>query len=304
MDNDLQNLLNAMSHDSDRLQAAILELTRLFPGVANRLAWQEAIFIEQRNHLTGPNDSHDYRLEIAANWIGLAQEGRLEPTMSANGLSVVVRDDETLKHSDLESVLFKKLNKLDDLKALTYSELYAAVDHWLGLSLSQHLCVLSEVLESLSSKNYLRYETRPGKLRITPGLKFDQWKSMNEKSQPPSVMNNSFTFNDQVGAVQTGTASVANVQQTNGAKSYADLKLALQALSQKLSTSDLLPSEHQEAEELIGKTIQEIESGKPSKHVVKALCSGLATTVQTLGSASSAYQAVVAALASLGISLG
>jgi len=73
---------------------------------------------------------------------------------------------------------------------------------------------------------------------------------------------------------------------------------------QELSTSGLPLPERQEAEELIGKTMQEIESDKPSKSVVKALCSGLATTVQTLGSASTAYQAVVAAFAVFGISLG
>lgn len=302
---DMQNALDAINRGSDRLQGAIVELMSLFPGVANGLAWQDKIFTEQRKYLTGPKDSHDYQLEIAVNWVNLAREGRLQATMDARGLSVIVLDREALAHGDLETVLFKKLNELGELKGLMYPDLYAAVQHRLGLSLSQHWGVFVAVLEDLSGKRYLRHEELPGgKLRITQGINFDEWRHMRAKPQPPSVTNNSFTFNDQVGAVQTGAGSVANVQQAGGANPYADLKAALQSLLQELSTSGLPLPERQEAEELIGKTMQEIESDKPSKSVVKALCSGLATTVQTLGSASAAYQAVVAAFAVFGISLG
>ncbi|WIE50668.1 hypothetical protein [Pseudomonas sp. GM17] len=62
---------------------------------------------------------------------------------------------------------------------------------------------------------------------------------------------------------------MANVQQVGGANPYTDLKAALQSLLQELSTSGLPLPERQEAEELIGKTMQEIESDKPSKGVVK-----------------------------------
>lgn len=305
MDQHLQSALRVLSQSQDRLQNAILELMRMFPGVANGLAWQDKIFTEQRKYLSGPKDAHDYQLEIALRWVKLANEGRLQATMDARGLSVMEIDDAVLAPADLERILFKKLNELSGLKGLMYPELYTAVQHFLGLSLKQHIGVLEAVLKDLAGKRYLRYDVLPGgQLRINQALNFDEWRDMMVKPQSPSVTNNSFTFNDQVGAVQTGAGSVANVQQAAVASPYADLKSALQSVLQELGSSNLPLSKRQEAEDYIDKTVQEIDSEKPNKAILTALCSGLATTIQTLGSASAAYTAVTAALAHLGISFG
>ncbi|MBC3467256.1 hypothetical protein [Pseudomonas sp. RW10S2] len=302
---DMQNALDAMNRESDRLRAAIGELVRLFPGVANGLAWQDKIFTEQRRYLTGPKDAHDYQLEIAMNWVELAQKGRLQAAMDASGLTVTVLDSEALTHGDLETVLFKKLNELNELKWLMYPDLQAALQHRLGLSLNQHWNVFVAVVNNLSEKRYLRYEKLPnGMLRFNQGINFDEWRDMRAKPQPPSVTNNTFTFNDQVGAVQTGANSVAKVQQAVGTTPYADLKAALQLLAQELATSELEESKRKSTKEIIDRTVREIDSESPSKDVLKLMCSGLATTVQTLGSASAAYQAVAAAFAVFGISLG
>lgn len=303
MDQHLQSALRILSQSQDMLQNAILELMRMFPGVANGLAWQDKIFTEQRKYLSGPKDPHDYQLEIAQRWVKLANEGRLKATMDARGLSVMEIDNAALAPADLERILFKKLNELSGLKGLMYPELNAAVQHFLGLSLKQHVDVLEVVLKELAGKRYLRYDVLPGgQLRISQALNFDEWRDMMVKPQSPSVTNNSFTFNDQVGAVQTGTGSVANVQQAVAESPYADLKSALQSALQELASSNLPLPKRQEAEDYIKKTVQEIDSEKPNKAILTALCSGLATTIQTLGSASAAYTAVTAALSHLGIS--
>lgn len=304
MDQDLQNAFIALSRTQNQFEAVVLELYRMFPHDSNPLAWTDKIYTEQRKWQSGPNDPHDYQMQIALHFLELAREGRLQVALDHRGFSVIELDDRPMKHADLKQIIFKEISKLTG-NWLSYVDLFAAVDRYLGLSLSQNLSVLEAVLGELSDKNYIRCEQpRARMLRITRGLNFDEWKNTMTKPRDPSVTHNAFTFNGQVGAVQTGEGSVANVQQTTGANPFAELKAALQSLLQELPKSDLPVSERQDAEELIGKTIQEIDGEKPSKGVVKALCSGLATTVQALGSTSAAYALVSAAFAHFGISLG
>lgn len=304
MDQDLLKALSVLSQGDEHLDAVIDQLMAAFPGVANAFAWKDRILTEQRKYQTGPRDTNDCRLEVALRWLRMANQGRLSATMDArHGLSVTEIDDEALAHDDLKLVLFKMLRDLNGLNGLMFHDIYAAVDHYLGLSLTQHVSVFEDVVTELCDKRYLRYKELPnGQIRINKGINFDEWKDIMTKSDTTSVTTHTYNFHDQVGAVQTGSGSVANVQQAASSDPYAALRDALQSLSQELSSSELAPSNRQEAEELIEKTVQEIESEKPTMSVVKALCSSLATAVQTLGSTSAAYQAVVGALAAFGIS--
>lgn len=303
MDRDLQNATDALLRNQNQFEAIISELARMFPHDSNIFAWKDKIFTEQRKYRSGASDVKDYQPQIAWRWLQMAREGRLKVALDNRGFSVVELDIEALNPVELEKVIFISLK---DLSAhwLLYPDLYAAVSRLLGLSLSQHLRVLNRVLNDLDAKGYIRCDqSRDRMVRITRGLNFDEWKSVMTKPNSPSVTHNTFTFNDQVGAVQTGTGSVANVQQAAGAAPYADLKAALQLLLQELPTSSLEQSKRQGTAEIIDRTIQEIDSKKPSEGVLTALCSGLATTVQTLGSASAAYQAAATAFAAIGISL-
>lgn len=296
--------LHLLSQGEAQLDALIMELAGLIPGVANGLAWKAKIWEEQRNWRKGPSDPHDYQLAIAADWLRSAREGRLQAEMTNNGLSVTKLDSEALVPEDLEEILFKLLSALSG-NWLMYSDLNAAVKRYLDLSLAQHKSVLVAVLEDLSAKRYLRADFTPNHgLRVCKGLRFDEWRDLMTKPASPSVINHSYTFHAKVGAVQTGAGSLANVNQGSSENSFADLKIALEALLQDVKSSDMPPSRRQEAADYIGKTIQEIDSEKPNKGFITALCSGLATTVQTLGSASEAYAAVVAAFAALGIPIG
>lgn len=304
MDQDLRNAFSALSQIQNQFEAVVLELYRMFPHDSNPLAWNDKIYTEQRKWQSGPNDPHDYQMQIALHFLELARKGRLQVALDHRGFSVIELDAKPLENVDLKKIIFNELSRLNS-NWLPYVDLYAAVHQYLGLSLSQNLSVLEAVLEELSNKRYIRSDqTRSRMLRITRGLNFDEWKSTMTKPHTPAVTHNAFTFNGQVGAVQTGEGSVANVQQATDVSQFADIKAALQSLLQELPKSNLSASERQDAEELIGKTIKEIDSEKPSKGVVKALCSGLATTVQTLGSTSAAYALVSAAFAAFGVSLG
>ncbi|HEN8800087.1 TPA: hypothetical protein U8251_002682 [Pseudomonas putida] len=303
MDQDMLRAVEILSQNENRLTGMIQELASMFPGVANGLAWKETIWLEQRNWQKGPTDPYDYQLDIGAAWLKLAREGRLHAEMTHRGLAITELDADPLAPEDLEEILFKLLDGLSG-GWLMYHDLFAAVDQYLGLSLGQHKAVLVAVLEDLSSKRYLRADvSQKQQLRVCKGLRFDEWRITMDKPASPSVTNNSFNFNAKVGAVQTGAGSVANVHQASTDSAFADLKAALEALLQDLKSADIAPAERQEAADYIDKTIHEIDSEKPNKGMITALCSGLATTVQTLGSASAAYGLVTAAFAKLGVSL-
>ncbi|MBC3451015.1 hypothetical protein HU745_08115 [Pseudomonas mosselii] len=303
MDQDMLRAVEILSRNENRLTGMIQELASMFPGVANGLAWKETIWLEQRNWRKGPKDPYDYQLDIGAAWLKLAREGRLHAEMTHTGLAITELDADPLAPKDLEEILFKLLDGLNG-GWLMYHDLFVAVDQYLGLSLGQHKAVLVAVLEELSSKRYLRADvSQKQQLRVCKGLRFDEWRTTMDKPASPSVTNNSFNFNAKVGAVQTGAGSVANVHQASTESAFADLKAALEALLQDLKSADMAPTKRQEAADYIDKTIHEIDSEKPNKGMITALCSGLATTVQTLGSASAAYGLVTAAFAKLGVSL-
>lgn len=301
MDQDLQNACDRLIRSQNQFEAIVMELTRMFPRDSNQLAWMDKIYNEQVNYRSGPRDVTDYQPQIAMRWLQMAREGRLQVSLDDRGFSVVELDVSKINPAELEKIIYIELNELKG-SWLPYQNLNSAVSRYLGLSLSQHLQTLENVLNGLSVKSYIRCDQSRG-LQITRGFNFDEWRSLMAKPHPASVTNNSFTFNDQVGAVQTGAGSVANVQQSASKKPYADLKAALQLVLQELPESSVEPSKRQGAVDIIGKTIQEIDSEKPSESVVSALCTGLATTVQTLGSTSAAYQAVAAAFAMFGITL-
>jgi hypothetical protein len=102
--------------------------------------------------------------------------------------------------------------------------------------------------------------------------------------------------------VQSGDYSVANVQQTAGLNDYGALIAALKAAQTEFADARISPDIREEACEHIQIVIGEIQKEKPNRLTLKSLLSGVATTVQALGSSSEAYKAVLAALSVLGVS--
>jgi hypothetical protein len=103
-----------------------------------------------------------------------------------------------------------------------------------------------------------------------------------------------------VGAIQTGDGASANVVQHFGAEEREIVGHALRAVEDYLGSSGV---EKPEVKEVVEDARRELVNDKPNVTKLKGFLVGLATSVQTLASAQGAYQAIVAALAVLGISM-
>jgi hypothetical protein len=110
-----------------------------------------------------------------------------------------------------------------------------------------------------------------------------------------------FNISGGVGAIQTGAGAVAHVAQD------FDKEVLLHALtlvSQQIATAaSTAPAVRSEIEDLVIESRQELQKPTPSLIKVRGLLTGIATTIQTMGSMQQAYQALKAGLVMLGISL-
>lgn len=290
----------------NRLEAVTQQLASQFPEFPNWLAWQETIFTSQGAYRSTRPDLSDLRLYIAERWLQLAKDGHLKVTMDPSRGMIVQEalDDASQKvtRKDIEKMLFMLLNKLPIGQLLQIYEIQTAFYRLTGQSLKDHELNFSAVVDDLSEKRYIRWDNQGGRKmpRFARALDFDIWSNeMTSKPIEHGPITNTFNFNGTVGAVQTGSQSVANVQQTIGASQFSDLKSALQLALEEFSKADLHESDRTDAQELIQSVLDEIDKPKPSKLSLKALFGTVATTVQTLGSTSDAYKAVTTAIAAV-----
>ena len=106
------------------------------------------------------------------------------------------------------------------------------------------------------------------------------------------------------GIVQTGAHSTANLSIAFGPDEKRQLAEALRAARASLE-SDPSPEsqERSQALSLVTEAEEEIEANQPNHVKLRGMLSGIAATVQTLGSAREALEALKAAGALLGLSL-
>jgi uncharacterized protein YdeI (YjbR/CyaY-like superfamily) len=105
------------------------------------------------------------------------------------------------------------------------------------------------------------------------------------------------------GIVQTGAGSNAQLICTDSSE-VKELLRALDAIERDVAiTSELDPQNKSQILEIIVDTRNEISKSAPNIHRVRGTLMAIATTVQTLGSASSAYQLFKGAAALFGVNL-
>lgn len=115
------------------------------------------------------------------------------------------------------------------------------------------------------------------------------------------VVNN---FYAPVGAVQTAPHSIASVVQNISATEQRAVLEALSAVEHALAALvDVSGVAPKEVVEVIADVRNEVQRPRPNRLRLTQLASGLATTIQTLGSMRPAYDLLKAALAPLGILL-
>lgn len=107
-----------------------------------------------------------------------------------------------------------------------------------------------------------------------------------------------------IGIVQTGSGASASMALSIGEVERHRIKEALGAIREELVMDDLASDQPKgEALELISDIEAELARPEPNHGRVQGALSGLASTIQTLGSASAAYQLLKGAAALVGVTL-
>lgn len=299
---------------STKLDAAISQLMAKFPGVANFLSWKEAIFSAQVKYRNAAPELADHQLYVANCWLRLANEDCLDVKLDlSSGLIVreVLGDNSPQPAFTgdvicicLRKLFFKKLSELPDGRLLQIFEVMRAFQLETGESLENYVTEFEAVVDELCKKSYMRHQRKgvQGMSLFCKGIEFDKWSAdMIQKVAEPA--GHTFNFNAVVGSVQTGSHSVSHVQQSFDQSQLACLKSSLEAVLAEFAKADLPADTREEAQGLIESAIVEIDKPKPNKLSLRSLLAGVATTVQTLGSASDAYKALAATFALVGIPL-
>ncbi len=296
------------------LDKTIAQLMAHFPQVANLLAWREAIFSAQSRYQSDAPELADHQLYIATRWLEDAQDGCLEAKMDpVKGL--IVREilkpqtaiSEDVIRKQIKKILFNKLSALPDSRLLQIYEVMHAFELATGVSLKSYGSEFEEAVNELLEKSYIQHHQLPrrGMSRFCKGIDFDIWKAeMTRQPFDAAPMGHTYnTFNASVGVAQTGAYSVAHVQQSFDSGQLPALKKALEAILAEVTKADLPAETLEDAQGLIESAIAEVDKPKPNKLSLHSLLNGVATTVQTLGSSSGAYQLLKTALTPFGIVL-
>lgn len=122
----------------------------------------------------------------------------------------------------------------------------------------------------------------------------------NSVNQAASVMNNITINNSQVGSLQTGDSSVANVH-ISGGQTNCQLDKSLAQLAEQLRAVVSIPvHDKDEILSLIAESRAELEKGKPSKVKLNAILPAIGGAVSLISDLGGAFSAVQAAAAVAG----
>ncbi|WP_455917602.1 hypothetical protein [Pseudomonas cerasi] len=311
MDDNTLNAWRQLAEYGERLNAVVVKLATIFSQASNPLAWKELIYSSQPHYRAARPDQSDLQLYIAERWLQLAEDGCLSVKMDpVRGLIVVEtfgNEDVQVHRSDIEKMLFQQVQNLPDKRLLLIHEVQSQFSSLTGQSLlGDYKEDFVALINDLCQKRYIRYDDRNGKgmPRFSKGVAFDDWsRAMTSKPSVPAQTGTTITFNGNVGAVQTGSHSVANVSHSFDSSQLHELKSALQAVLIELNASKHSEHHKDDAKAIVENTLDEIDKPKPSKLTLQALLGGMATSIQTLGSTSDAYKALKVASAAFGITL-
>jgi hypothetical protein len=145
------------------------------------------------------------------------------------------------------------------------------------------------------------YQLVLGKHDVEIDLYFDSLASANATGVATSM---SYNFYGNVGAVQTGAQSVANVVQSLGTSDREALDAALRQVAEALNAAPrLAEAQRSDLLEIARECEQQLKSPTPNNTKLLTMFNVLATAVQGIASAQPAYQALKLALLPLGITL-
>lgn len=124
------------------------------------------------------------------------------------------------------------------------------------------------------------------------------------RQRPEGWTGQVFNFHAQVGAVQTGSHAVANLTLNLSRAGIDQLKQAMaEVRSAAALAPELSPSSRTEIAQIADEVTHELSAENPNKLRVSHLATGIATTIQTIGSLQSAYAVLKVALNFMGLQL-
>lgn len=128
---------------------------------------------------------------------------------------------------------------------------------------------------------------------------------LREAARPALVGGGAPVFNiySPVGAIQTGAGSSATVHMSFTEQERGALLDALQSVERAVREAALSESVVAEVSEAIVVARSEAQKVKPNMMTLRGVLAGIGGTIQTLGSATAAYQLLKAAAASIGLHL-
>lgn len=125
-----------------------------------------------------------------------------------------------------------------------------------------------------------------------------------KRTQAETGVNTIVNIYQPYGIVQTGAGSTASFVQQIDPQKLGELQRALDLVQQLVdSRNDLATTEQAQIIEIVSETRAEMVKPSPNVLKIRGALSTLATSVQTLGSASGAYQALKGAAAFFGVHL-
>ena len=119
---------------------------------------------------------------------------------------------------------------------------------------------------------------------------------------PGSVVQH--IMNSTIGANQIGANLIANVNMTIGSQARTDILQALKLVKAAADSVESLPGcQKEEFVELVVEAETEVKKERPNRLKLGTALTGIATTIQTVGSMSAAYEVLKRALMFCGINL-
>lgn len=260
------------------LQARIAERGKQFPlelGQIDAQAVAHGMF-HSSSRLLLLQQAHERELEIRAilAWESLVRVHRTFGSPMSDNLREDLKGEMSSRiaqcFSDLNSSLIERVQKTQITMPVSLDESRIAVT-------AKHDIEIDLYVDSLSTN------------------------TMQQGAQP---MAQSYNFYGNVGSVQTGAHSVANVIQYLGADDRASLSAALQQVKEALSvTPSIADTQRRELLEIAEECASQMAAESPNNTKLLTMLNVLGTAIQSIASAQPAYQALKMALLPVGITL-
>ena len=186
---------------------------------------------------------------------------------------------------DFKTEMHKQISK-------AFAELSGSLDESTKRSQQQMMVSLAEARIAVTSKHDIEVD-----------LYVDSLSNSNLKESAVPMTHN-YSFYGNVGSVQTGANSIANVVQNLGLDDRTALQVALQQVREALSNAPSVEEQQRrELLEIADECSTQMATESPNNTKLLTMFNVLGMAMQTMASAQPAYQALKGALLPLGITL-